>query len=589
MPLTQTLTCVIKGGDFSLHLIRMTANKRTYEVDRILTRELFLKYPDNTPPAANLAVLTDGRGGTYYGPINPSSGLATTGFSEIYLPDTKSTVYADLSYNILNFKQGPGMYVSKLDRNTLIFQTTSAIPSSYYRISTPTGIAYADNISSYLTVVPDYGAYAKIQNNNLHIGAYPAFTTLDIQNPGGTSTIQASTNISTLNIRPGFGINLSRLNSNTLEIASDFGSYALNQIKVSTQTINFTDNFNSIKFEPVGNLEIHTHPLSTSTIQFESHSFASISTSKTTIYPDPSTNSFKLLEGPGISFSTSGAHEMYINVSTSAFSQFNVYSTVMDYNTEISSFSYIPLIAGNSPTTSLSLAGVEPIQVKANTDPSTNVFYVGLNYPYLFSGIVSSISTTNLHCPNIDIATLTILDSLAFSSNPNTGTLLTVNNISTSLIQAGVAACSTIAASPQSPPLVTFNFASNQMTINSPETASSSSLSLVVHGVILANQYATYSDSSLKNFTSEFKISQADMEILKPWKFTWKATNSEDIGFAAEDVEKVAPYAVKIGPTGLRMVDYGRLSVVSMAALRETNMRLQAVESTCAALLTKFA
>ena len=567
----------------------MTANERTYEVDRILTRELCLKYPDNTPPSANLAVLTDGRGGTYYGAINLSPGAQTTAFNEIYLTDTKSTVYANLSYNVLKFKQGPGMYVSKLDNNTLIFQTTSAIPSSYYRISTPTGIAYADSVSSYLTVIPDYGAYTSIKNNNLHVGAYPAFTRIDILNPNGTSTIHASTNQSTLNISPGFGVNLNLINSNTLQIASAFDSYALNQIKVSTQTINFTNNFNSVSFAPVGNLAIYTNPQSPSTIRFESLSFSNISTTQGNIYPNSLTNSFKLLEGAGISYELIDSNSIRIHLSTTAFTSFNVYSTVSTYNTDVSNFPYTRISASGNADAALGLAGVEPIQVIANTQPNPSVFYVGLNYPYLFSGIVSSISTTNIHCPNIDISTLTILDSLAFSSNPITGTLLTVNQLSTSYSQTTVAAISTIAATKTSLPLMQFDYSANTVSINPTPGTNISTLSLVVSGIILANSYATYSDSSLKNFKSEFEFREQDLEILKPWKFTWKATDAEDMGFAAEDVEKVAPYAVKIGANGLRMVDYGRLSVVSMAALRETNRRLIAVESTLAAYSTKFA
>jgi hypothetical protein len=564
----------------------MTANKRTYEVDRILTRELCLKYPDNTPPLANLAVLTDGRGGTYYGAINLSTNATARSFNEIYLPDTKSTVYADLSYNILNFKTGPGMYVSKLDRNTLIFQTTSPIPSSYYRISTPTGTAYADNISSYLTVIPEYGAYASIKNNNLHIGAYPSFTAINILNPDGTSTINASTNISTLQLTPGFGVKLNLLNSNTLQIASNFESYALNQIQLPAQTINFTNNFNSVKFEPRGNLTINTNPLSSSTVLFESQSFAYISTATGNIYPDSTNYSLNMLAGPGISLQKGGTNEIYINLSTSAFTAFNIYSTATAYNTDLSNFPYTSLNTTAGGTTAIGLAGVNPIQVQANTNPSTSQFYVGLNYPFLFSGIVSSISTTKLYCPNINISTLTILDSLAFSSSSDRSTMLTVNNVSTSFINATISAFSTIAASPSSVPLVQFDYTYNRVSIAAG--VSTTNLSLVVSGIILADNHLTFSDSSLKNFTGEFKFTQADLEILKPWKFTWKATNSEDMGFAAEDVEKVAPYAVKYGPTGLRMVDYARLSVVSMAALRETNKRLVAVESTVASLLTKI-
>jgi len=564
----------------------MTANKRTYEVDRLLTRELCLKYPDNTPPRANLAVLTDGRGGTYYGPLNPSSAV-TTGFNEIYLPETKSTIYADLSFNILNFRQGTGMYISKIDHNTIIFQTTAVTPSTYSNVSTPNGIANSDNIAATLTVVPDYGSYVGVKNNNLHIGSYPAFTAIDVDTRVGTSSIYASTILSTLHISPGFGINLQVLNSNTLEIASNFSSYALNQLQLPNQTLDFTKQFNSVKLEALGNLAIRSNPAHPSTVQFETHSFASVSTSRGNIYPDTN-NSFRLLEGAGIIFNKFDTNALSINISSNAFARFIIYSTVTAFDTNISNYPRTAWSATSvNSDTSIALTGVAPIRVLPASD-STNLVYVGLDYPALFSGIVSSISTTNIHCPNIDISTLTILDSLALSSHPTKGTFLTVNSISTTYSQTSLATISTLAATTLSAPLIEFDYTNSKVTINPPPSASINTLSLVVHGVILADQYATYSDSSLKNFKSEFEFSQADLEILKPWKFTWKATNVEDMGFAAEDVEKVAPYAVKIGPNGLRMVDYGRLSVVSMAALRETNARLVSVESTLASIVTKL-
>ena len=89
----------------------MTANKRTFEVDRFLTRELLLRNSDNTYPSANQAVFTDGNGGTYLRPVNPI--IPTTGFNQITLADTNSTFLANQPYNTLNIKQGKGVLISK--------------------------------------------------------------------------------------------------------------------------------------------------------------------------------------------------------------------------------------------------------------------------------------------------------------------------------------------------------------------------------------------------------------------------------------------------------------------------------------------
>jgi len=111
---------------------------------------------------------------------------------------------------------------------------------------------------------------------------------------------------------------------------------------------------------------------------------------------------------------------------------------------------------------------------------------------------------------------------------------------------------------------------------------------LQVGGAILAQNFVSFSDSSLKNFKNQYEINQSDLESLKPWNFTWKADDVEDVGFAAEDVERILPSAVKRTSTGLRMVDYSRLSIISLAALRDTNNRLKSIESTLTSLLERI-
>jgi hypothetical protein len=195
----------------------------------------------------------------------------------------------------------------------------------------------------------------------------------------------------------------------------------------------------------------------------------------------------------------------------------------------------------------------------------------------------STLSTTSIHCPQIDADIFSVKGSIVLSSEPSIPSLLTITRIQsqTSILNTATISTvniSTVNRTSTTAPLMGFDYTNNRVGVNVGSRLPQATLE--VNGIMLAQTFATYSDSSLKNFTSEFEISRTDLEILKPWKFTWKSDNSEDIGFAAEDVEKVAPYAVKMGPNGLRMVDYGRLSVVSLAALRQTNLRLEAVEST---------
>ena len=89
-------------------------------------------------------------------------------------------------------------------------------------------------------------------------------------------------------------------------------------------------------------------------------------------------------------------------------------------------------------------------------------------------------------------------------------------------------------------------------------------------------------------FKDEYKISPEELDTLTPKYFNWISDNSEDVGFSATDIEKVLPEAVKIGPTGLKMVDYSRLSIITIASLRDSNNRIKALESTLQALQSRL-
>jgi hypothetical protein len=110
---------------------------------------------------------------------------------------------------------------------------------------------------------------------------------------------------------------------------------------------------------------------------------------------------------------------------------------------------------------------------------------------------------------------------------------------------------------------------------------------MFVHGTLVAENFATFSDSSLKKFKQPLEISHDALLNLIPWKFDWLADGKPDIGFAAEDVEKIAPELVIMNSNGLRMVDYSRLSVVAISALREMNLRIKCLEEKIDILMNK--
>ena len=86
--------------------------------------------------------------------------------------------------------------------------------------------------------------------------------------------------------------------------------------------------------------------------------------------------------------------------------------------------------------------------------------------------------------------------------------------------------------------------------------------------------YSTSSDARLKKNIRPLEGALAILEKLQPAKYQWKSDDSEDIGFLAQELQAVYPYAVsgdsendpEERPMG---VDYGRLTPVLTAAIQE--------------------
>lgn len=209
---------------------------------------------------------------------------------------------------------------------------------------------------------------------------------------------------------------------------------------------------------------------------------------------------------------------------------------------------------------------------------------------YSTIGIVAlSISSVILQANEQTVSTLSVGPNLVITSNPDNSSLIVAAEISSVYAEVRRLCPSTVGVTTNpNNPLMTFNYISSQVGVNLGQEQPEATLH--VGGTVLAQNFATYSDSRLKNLDSIYTVSPEDLDNLKPWSYTYKdATfgSSQDVGFKAEDVEKILPSAVKRGQNGLLMVDYGRLSVVSLAALRDTNQRLTNIESTLARLLTR--
>ena len=684
-------------------------SKKTLEIDKFLTRELYLKNPDNTIPTANLAILTDGTGGTYlrsvYNAANPS------GYNAIYLVDSNVSTVANLAYNTLKLKEGPGVALIKDRDDTIVIKSVSIVPSSFSYISTPTGTIYSEQVMDTLKIIPEYGVNVSVKDNKLHLGGNAGFGAIYLSSQ---SSIVASNQISSFTIVPDFGIDIKVQSPNTLVIGTTSKTHALNRITVnSTISYNFDSTFNALNLKTIGNLALLQ--TDSNSLQITSNSFSEIVTSDgTTIDSGLTGPSLKFLTGFGLETKVSGS-SIQINSTKPAFDKiitekgtisssetstflnlyrgygidYNIYgqdltiglastfgsaivtetvSTIAtrnsifnlragssieysntaenalkidtnDFNeiragcqilnsnnsdpmykkklrllglgsllvqgdpltntvsflltggltqpSTICNYAYsqvliystvtslqenpvsCPFILNSAPNYSatLGIVGIEPITVTPRYDfTQSSLFYISVDTISFFKSTIA----------NVDVSTLSVKNSLVLSNN-NQSTFLSVDALSTNRATVQHLTVSSIESFTGNP-LMSFDFINNRVGVN--KNGSPPLATLDISGTIVAKMYASYSDPVLKSFDKDYTISPEELESVKPRYFKWLADNSDDVGFSATDIEKVLPAAVKIGPSGLKMVDYSRLSVLTIASLIDSNNRIKNLEST---------
>lgn len=421
----------------------MTANKRTFEVDRFLTRELLLRNPDNTYPSVNQAVFTDGNGGTYLAPINP--GIPTTGFNQITLVDSQAVFEANRPFNNLNIKEGLGVKISKQNINSqdyLTFQVTSLIPSTFNRINTQDGSSVvADSISSAINIVAYDSVYVKASTNNtLFIGGTPAFGIINLSTSQGLQTLTPSTSLSSVTIQAGFGIQLQKTGIASYSIGNLASTYALNQINVINQPpLQFTNTFNQLSLSTAGNTQLQ---VTNSTLTIGNYAFSNIRfPPNQRLEASTNNNSLILAAGYGITYSTvNGAFQ----IGTSLPSSFSVISTNRGIITANNPENILTLNSGygidyqiSSQALTIKLASTFVSQISTETGVITATNQSILNFRQGKSIIYSTSSDNMLYINTRDYNRVNIIDGR--SNLITTSMFATLNNKTFSFIQgAGI-------------------------------------------------------------------------------------------------------------------------------------------------------
>ena len=94
------------------------------------------------------------------------------------------------------------------------------------------------------------------------------------------------------------------------------------------------------------------------------------------------------------------------------------------------------------------------------------------------------------------------------------------------------------------------------------------------------NGFFETSDARLKNFKEDIKALEVVSEIPTKY-FTWKSDKSktEHIGTSAQEIQKIYPDLVTENEDGVLSVDYARLSIIALAAIKELKAQIDELKS----------
>ena len=94
------------------------------------------------------------------------------------------------------------------------------------------------------------------------------------------------------------------------------------------------------------------------------------------------------------------------------------------------------------------------------------------------------------------------------------------------------------------------------------------------------NGFYETSDARLKNFKDDVKALNVVSEIPTKY-FTWKSDESktEHIGTSAQEIQKLYPDLVTENEDGVLSVDYARLSIIALAAIKELKAQIDELKS----------
>ena len=105
------------------------------------------------------------------------------------------------------------------------------------------------------------------------------------------------------------------------------------------------------------------------------------------------------------------------------------------------------------------------------------------------------------------------------------------------------------------------------------------------YGVVKAHSFATYSDESLKTNIQPMENALDKVKSLQGVTYDWKTDGSNDIGFIAQDVEKIIPQIVRsTDKEGSYSMSYSRITALLVEGIKEQQSQIENLKKALANL-----
>jgi len=101
---------------------------------------------------------------------------------------------------------------------------------------------------------------------------------------------------------------------------------------------------------------------------------------------------------------------------------------------------------------------------------------------------------------------------------------------------------------------------------------------LEVVGEISAGRILSPSDIRLKENVSEIKDALEKILKLQGVNFYWKGSGEKSIGLIAQEVEKIFPEVINTDNSGMKSIDYGRLTAVLIEGIKEQQKEIDSLK-----------